>query len=74
LTRRPERFASSSIARLFRAAAVQWSVPIGAFVGKVAKIDGQLVQFQAGPRYYAASTDSVPVLGALLADHTPTGR
>jgi hypothetical protein len=40
----------------------------------VAKIDGQLVQFQAGPRYYAASTDSVPVLGVLLADHTPTGR
>ncbi len=38
----------------------QWNVPIGAFVGKVTKIGGQLVQFQGGPRYYAASTDSGP--------------
>ena len=38
----------------------QWNVPIGAFVAKVARIGGQLVQFQGGPRYYAASTDSGP--------------
>ncbi len=38
----------------------QWNVPIGAFVGKVTKIGGQLVQFQAGPRYFAASTSSGP--------------
>jgi hypothetical protein len=38
----------------------QWSVPIGTFVAKVTKIGGQLVQFQAGPRYYAASTPSGP--------------
>ena len=38
----------------------QWNVPIGAFVGKVTNIGGQLVQFQAGPRYYADSPDSGP--------------
>lgn len=38
----------------------QWSVPIGAFVAKVTKIGEQLVQFQGGPRYYAASIDSRP--------------
>jgi hypothetical protein len=38
----------------------EWNVPIGAFVGKVTKIGGQLVQFQAGPRYYAARTTNGP--------------
>ena len=38
----------------------QWNVPIAALVAKVTKIGGQLVQFQAGPRYYAASTESGP--------------
>jgi hypothetical protein len=35
-------------------------VPIAAQVAKLTKIGGQLVQFQAGPRYYAASTDTGP--------------
>jgi hypothetical protein len=38
----------------------QWNVPIAAQVAKLTKIGGQLVQFQAGPRYYAASTESGP--------------
>jgi len=38
----------------------QWNVPIAAQVAKLTKIGGQLVQFQAGPRYYAASTDTGP--------------
>jgi hypothetical protein len=38
----------------------QWTVPIGLFVAKVVKIGSQLVQFQAGPRYYAESPDSGP--------------
>lgn len=38
----------------------QWNVPIAALVAKLTKIGGQLVQFQGGPRYYAASTDSGP--------------
>ena len=40
--------------------AMQWNVPIAAQVAKLTKIGGQLVQFQAGPRYYAASTDTGP--------------
>ena len=43
----------------------QWNVPIAAQVAKLTKIGGQLVQFQAGPRYYAASTDTGPVGWAL---------
>ena len=35
-------------------------LPIAAQVAKLTKIGGQLVQFQAGPRYYAASTESGP--------------
>ncbi|EGV18926.1 hypothetical protein ThimaDRAFT_1730 [Thiocapsa marina 5811] len=38
----------------------QWNVPIAAQVAKLTKIGGQLVQLQAGPRYYAASTDTGP--------------
>lgn len=38
----------------------QWNVPIGAFVAKVTKIGDQIVQFQAGPRYYAEHTDNGP--------------
>lgn len=38
----------------------QWNVPIAAQVAKLTKIGGQLVQFQVGPRYYAASTDTGP--------------
>ncbi len=38
----------------------QWNVPIAAQIAKLTKIGGQLVQFQAGPRYYAASIDTGP--------------
>jgi hypothetical protein len=38
----------------------QWNAPVGAFVGKVTKLGGQLIQFQAGPRYYVAHTDTGP--------------
>jgi hypothetical protein len=37
-----------------------WNIPVGFFVAKVTKIGGQLVQFQAGPRYYVADTDAGP--------------
>jgi len=43
----------------------QWNVPIAAQVAKLTKIGGQLVQFQGGPRYYAASTDTGPAGWAL---------
>jgi hypothetical protein len=36
------------------------SVPVGAFVGKVARIGRQMVQFTAGPRYYAAEFENGP--------------
>jgi len=38
----------------------QWQIPVAALVSKVTKIGDQLVQFQAGPRYYAASTTGGP--------------
>jgi hypothetical protein len=38
----------------------QWQIPVAAMVSKVTKIGDQLVQFQAGPRYYAASTTGGP--------------
>ena len=38
----------------------QWNVPLVFLVSKVATIGNQLVQFQAGPRYYAESFDGGP--------------
>lgn len=38
----------------------EWSVPINAMVSKLVTIDKQPVSFQAGVRYYAASTDNGP--------------
>ena len=38
----------------------QWTVPINAMVSKVTKIDGQLVSFGGGIRYYVDSPDSGP--------------
>jgi len=37
-----------------------WSIPLGVFVNKVARIGGQAMQFSAGPRYYLSSTDNGP--------------
>jgi len=36
------------------------SIPVGMFVSKLVSIAGQNVQFQAGPRYYAAHFDDGP--------------
>lgn len=33
----------------------QWTIPLGFFVARVTRIGGQIVQFGAGPRYYAES-------------------
>ena len=38
----------------------EWSVPLGLVVGKVTKIGSQLVQFNAGVRYYAESSEGGP--------------
>lgn len=37
-----------------------WSIPIGMFVSKVARLGNQPVQFLAGPRYYVEHTESGP--------------
>ncbi|QSP93939.1 transporter [Marinobacter salinisoli] len=37
-----------------------WTVPIGAFIGKILVVGGQSLQVQAGPRYYAQAPDSGP--------------
>ncbi len=38
----------------------QWTLPLGVFVNKVTKVGGQIVQFGAGPRYYAESGSGGP--------------
>ncbi|WP_229005861.1 transporter [Roseibium aggregatum] len=38
----------------------EWSVPINAMVAKLVTIDKQPISFQAGVRYYAASSDNGP--------------
>jgi hypothetical protein len=38
----------------------EWNVPVGVLVGKVSRIGSQMVQFGAGIRYYASSTDNGP--------------
>ncbi|MGI9245192.1 MAG: transporter [Steroidobacteraceae bacterium] len=38
----------------------QWTVPLGVFANKVTRVGGQLVQFGAGPRYYADSAQGGP--------------
>lgn len=40
--------------------AEQWTIPLGLFAGKVTKVGSQLVQFVAGPRYYADSAQGGP--------------
>jgi hypothetical protein len=37
-----------------------WNIPLGLFVSKVTRIGGQTLSLQAGPRYYAESTDNGP--------------
>jgi len=41
----------------------QWTVPIGLFASQVLKVGDQLMQFQAGPRYYADGPDGAPEWG-----------
>jgi hypothetical protein len=38
----------------------QWTIPLGLFGSKVTKVGSQLVQFGAGPRYYADSAQGGP--------------
>ncbi|MHA7777660.1 transporter [Roseibium sp. M-1] len=38
----------------------EWSIPINAMVSKLVTIDNQPISFQAGVRYYAASSDNGP--------------
>lgn len=38
----------------------QWNMPLGAFAGKVTNIGTQIVQLQAGIRYYIDDTNSGP--------------
>jgi hypothetical protein len=38
----------------------EWSVPVNAMVSKLVTIDKQPISFQAGVRYYAASSDNGP--------------
>jgi hypothetical protein len=46
----------------------EWSIPINAMVSKLVTIDKQPISFQAGVRYYAASSDNGPEgLGARAA-------